>query len=79
MRPKMVHSYEGSGKYNLVEKGKVGTIDKSSCVNLLTPARIMSKNISGMALNSCLVEIWKAIVRLLTNSGQRYRSSFSTN
>ena len=57
MAPGVVHSYESSGVYDPLERGKVGSIDRGGCVNLLTPARLMSKNAPGMAPNSCLVEI----------------------
>jgi anaerobic selenocysteine-containing dehydrogenase len=59
MKPGVVHSYEGSGKYDPLEKGKAGSIDRGGCVNLLTPSRLMSKNVPGMAPNSCLVEVSK--------------------
>jgi len=59
MRPGVVHSYESSGKYDPLEPGKPGSIDRAGCVNLLTPARMVSKNAPGMANNSCLIEISK--------------------
>ncbi len=57
MRPGVVHSYESSAKYDPLEKGKPGSVDRGGCVNLLTPSRMLSKNAPGMAPNSCLVEI----------------------
>ncbi|MCX8032765.1 MAG: molybdopterin-dependent oxidoreductase [Thermoleophilia bacterium] len=62
VRPGVVHSYEGSAKYDPLEPGKPGAIDRGGCVNLLTPARLLSKNAPGMAPNSCLIEItrWEA-------------------
>jgi len=62
VRPGVIHSWEGSSKYDPLEPGKVGSIDRGGCVNLLTSARLMSKNAPGMAPNSCLVEIarWEA-------------------
>jgi len=59
IRPGVVHSYESSGKYDPLEPGKPGSVDKGGCVNLLTPARMVSKNAPGMANNSCLIEISK--------------------
>jgi molybdopterin guanine dinucleotide-containing S/N-oxide reductase-like protein len=59
MRPGVVHSYEGSAKYDPLEPGKPGSLDRGGCINLLTSARMISKNAPGMAPNSCLVEIVK--------------------
>jgi anaerobic selenocysteine-containing dehydrogenase len=53
----VVHSFQSSAKYDPLEPGQPGSIDKGGCVNLLTPARMISKNVPGMASNSCLVEI----------------------
>lgn len=62
VRPGVVHSYEGSSRYDPLEPGKAYSIDKGGCINLLTPGRMISKNAPGMAPNSCLVEIakWEA-------------------
>jgi molybdopterin guanine dinucleotide-containing S/N-oxide reductase-like protein len=57
LRPGVVHSFQSSAKYDPLEPGKPGSIDKGGCVNLLTPARMISRNVPGMASNSCLVEI----------------------
>jgi len=57
MKPGVVHSYESSAVYDPVEPGKPYSVDRGGCVNLLTPSRMMSKNVPGMAPNSCLVEI----------------------
>lgn len=59
LKPGVVHSYESSGIYDPVEPGKPYSVDRGGCVNLLTPSRMMSKNVPGMAPNSCLVEISK--------------------
>ena len=59
LRPGVVHSYEGSAKYDPLEPGKSGSVDRGGCINLLTPSRMLSKNAPGMAPNSCLVEIVK--------------------
>jgi len=59
VRPGVVHSYESSGKYDPLEPGKPGSIERAGCVNLLTPSRMLSKNAPGMANNSCLIEISK--------------------
>ncbi len=58
-RPGVVHSYACSGKYDPVEPGKAYSIDRGGCVNLLTPARMLSQNAPGMAPNSCLIEVSK--------------------
>jgi trimethylamine-N-oxide reductase (cytochrome c) len=55
----VIHSYTSCAKYDPLLPGKSGSIDKGGCVNLLTSARLMSKNAPGMAPNSCLVEISK--------------------
>ena len=59
LRPGVVHSYHASAKYDPLEPGKPGSIDRGGCVNLLTPSRLLSKNAPGMAPNSCLIEISK--------------------
>jgi trimethylamine-N-oxide reductase (cytochrome c) len=59
VKPGTVHSYQAGAKYDPLEPGKPGSIDKGGCVNLLTPSRMVSKNAPGMACNSCLVEIAK--------------------
>ncbi len=62
IRPGVIHSYCSSGKYDPAEPGKPYTMDRGGCVNLLTSDRLMSKNVPGMAPNSCLIEIekWEA-------------------
>ncbi len=62
VRPGVIHSYEGAARYDPLEPGKAGSTDKGGCVNLLTPGRMVSKNVPGMAPNSCLIEIarWEA-------------------
>ena len=59
IRPGVVHSCEGSAKYDPLEPGKAGSIDRGGCINVLTPSRMLSKNVPGMAPNSCLVEVSK--------------------
>jgi trimethylamine-N-oxide reductase (cytochrome c) len=59
MRPGTVHSYESGAKYDPLEPGKPGSIDRGGCMNLLTSGRLLSKNVPGMASNSCLVEVSK--------------------
>lgn len=58
IRPGTVHSYQAA-KYDPLEPGNPGSIDKGGCMNLLTPSRLVSKNAPGMANNSCLVEVCK--------------------
>ena len=57
IRPGVIHCYYGSGKYDPLEPGKPDSVERGGCVSLLTPARMLSKNVPGMAPNSCLVEI----------------------
>ncbi len=57
VRPGTVHSWASSAKYDPLEPGKCGSVDKGGCVNLLTPSQMMSKNVPGMVPNSCLIEI----------------------
>jgi trimethylamine-N-oxide reductase (cytochrome c) len=53
-----VHSYESCADYDPL--GKPGeSADRGGCINILTPSRFITKNSSGMAPNSCLVEIEK--------------------
>jgi molybdopterin guanine dinucleotide-containing S/N-oxide reductase-like protein len=59
VRPGVIHSFEGSGKYEPLEPGNPLSPDKAGCVNTLTSSRMMSQNVPGMAPNSCLVEICK--------------------
>jgi len=59
IRPGTAHSYEGGAKYDPLQPGVAGSIDRGGCMNLLTSGRLLSKNVPGMASNSCLVEICK--------------------
>ena len=59
MRPGVVHSYEGSSSYDPVETGNPASPDRGGCVNILSPGRLMSANVPGMAPNSCLIEVVK--------------------
>ncbi len=59
IRPGVVHSYYGSGKYDPLEPGNPDSTDQGGCVAILTPSRGLSKNAPGMAPNSCLIEIEK--------------------
>jgi trimethylamine-N-oxide reductase (cytochrome c) len=54
----IVHSYESCGDYEPL--GKPGeSPDRSGCVNILTPKRLMTPTSMGMAVNSCLVQVEK--------------------
>jgi trimethylamine-N-oxide reductase (cytochrome c) len=59
VRPGVIHSYASSALYDPLTPGDPNAIDKGGCVSILTPARIMSKNVPGMTPNSCLIEIEK--------------------
>jgi trimethylamine-N-oxide reductase (cytochrome c) len=62
VRPGTIHAWASSAKYDPLEPGKPGSIDKGGCVNILSPSRMLSKNAPGMVPNSCLIEIskWEA-------------------
>jgi len=55
----IIHSYASSAHYDPLEPGNPKSIDRGGCVNLLTPARMISKHAPGMTPNSCLIEIEK--------------------
>jgi len=57
MKPGVLMSYQAGAKYDPLEPGKPGSIDRGGCVNLLSPARMVSKNAPGMVSNSINVEI----------------------
>jgi anaerobic selenocysteine-containing dehydrogenase len=59
MRQGVAHCYYGSGKYDPIEPGNPNSPDRGGCVAILTPSRMLSKNVPGMAPNSCLIEIKK--------------------
>ncbi len=62
VRPGTVHSYESAARYDPLVPGQPGSPDRGGCVNLLSPSRMVSRNVPGEANNSCLVEIakWEA-------------------
>ena len=57
IRPGVVFSATAGG-YDPVEPGKLGSIDRGGAVNLLMPARIMSKNAPGQVTQG-LIQIEK--------------------
>jgi trimethylamine-N-oxide reductase (cytochrome c) len=57
IRPGVLRSQASSSRYDPLEPGIPGSIDRGGCVNLLTPSRMMSKNVSGFAPGSCLVDV----------------------
>ena len=59
VKPGVIHSYESSGIYDPLEKGKPGAVDRGGCMNQLTPSRLMSQNAPGFAPNSCLIDVEK--------------------
>lgn len=59
VRPGVIHAYEASARYDPLEPGKPGSVDRAGCVNLLAPDKFMSKRVAGFAVNSCLIEIKK--------------------
>ncbi len=59
IRPGCVHSPASSAHYDPLEPGNPSSVDRGGCVSLLTSPRFVSKNVPGMAPNSCLIEIQK--------------------
>ena len=57
MHPGIVKSYESCAELDVIEHPVYGRVDRGGCINLLTPKRSQVKHTSGMAVNSCLVEI----------------------
>jgi molybdopterin guanine dinucleotide-containing S/N-oxide reductase-like protein len=57
--PGVIHSYASAALYDPLKPGDPTSIDRGGCVSILTPARLMSKNVPGMTPNSCLIEIQK--------------------
>jgi trimethylamine-N-oxide reductase (cytochrome c) len=56
--PGTVHSYESCGDYEAL--GEPGhSPDLSGCVNILTPKRYITPTSTGMANNSCLIQVEK--------------------
>ena len=54
----MAHSYESCAEYDPIGKPGEST-DRGGCVNVLSPSRFITPMSSGMANNSCLIEIEK--------------------
>jgi len=65
IRPGVVRAYESSADYEPIDTDQ-GPVDLGGCLNLLTPARTMSKTADGIAPNSCLVQIekWRQLARV---------------
>ena len=59
IRPGCVRSAASSAHYDPVVPGNARSPDRGGCVALLTPGRFISRNVPGMAPNSCLIEIEK--------------------
>ena len=59
VRPGTLHAYEASAKYDPLEPGVPGSVDRAGCVNMLASDRLLSKNVAGVAPNSTLVEVAK--------------------
>lgn len=51
--------YQAGAKYDPLEPGKPGSIDRGGVANLLTPSKMVSPNAPGMACNSTCVEVEK--------------------
>jgi trimethylamine-N-oxide reductase (cytochrome c) len=58
VRPGVAHSYESCADYlPLGEPGR--STERAGCVNTLTPKRYITPTSTGMAPNSCLVQVEK--------------------
>jgi anaerobic selenocysteine-containing dehydrogenase len=58
MVPGVAHSYESCAEYDPIgEPGE--SSDRGGCVNVLSPSRFITPTSSGMANNSCLIQIEK--------------------
>ncbi|MGD0024851.1 MAG: molybdopterin dinucleotide binding domain-containing protein, partial [Xanthobacteraceae bacterium] len=57
VRRGVVHSCVSSAKYDPIDPGNPGSPDRGGCVAMLTPGRMMSRNVAGLASNSCLIEV----------------------
>ena len=59
----VVRANESSAELDMIDTPQ-GLVDRGGCLNLLTPARTMSKTADGIAPNSCLVEVvkWDRVV-----------------
>jgi len=53
----VVKAFESAAILDIIDHPIYGRVDRGGCVNLLTPKRNQVKGTSGMACNSCLVEI----------------------
>ncbi len=50
-------SFESCAVLDIIDDPRYGQVDRGGCVNLLTPKRSQVKGTSGMACNSCLIQI----------------------
>lgn len=64
VRRGVVHAYVSSARYDPLRPGDPNSPDRGGCVAILTPGRMLSKHVAGMASNSCLIEIarWNGAV-----------------
>jgi trimethylamine-N-oxide reductase (cytochrome c) len=56
--PGVIGTYESCAEFDLI-KTVDGLIDRGGCLNLLTPARTMSRMADGITPNNCLVDVEK--------------------
>lgn len=61
--PGVVKAFESCAVFDMIDTPD-GEVDRGGCLNLLTPARTISKTADGIAPNSCLVQVeqWDRIV-----------------
>lgn len=57
LKPHCCMAYQAGAKYDPLEPGKEGSPDRGGCMNLLTPSRMVAKNVPGMVSNSVDIEI----------------------
>ncbi|MGI5940430.1 MAG: molybdopterin-dependent oxidoreductase [Thermoleophilia bacterium] len=60
--PGVLHSYQAAAKYDPLDPGNARSTDRGGCLNILSPGRMMSKNVPGEAQNSTLVEVCRGDV-----------------
>ncbi|HEX6705815.1 MAG TPA: molybdopterin-dependent oxidoreductase [Albitalea sp.] len=56
--PGVLRANESCAEFDLIDTPD-GPVDRGGCLNLLTPARTMSRTADGISPNSCLVEVSK--------------------
>lgn len=68
--PGVVKTFESCAVYEPFDDPRFGSVDRGGNLNLLTPGRRQSKRTSGMATNSCLVEIEPWVEASMTQAAE---------